>query len=237
MGNLKLSGLIRTSVFSTFCASREGDHAIKNSAVAVGEFRPKLQTLFNGFVAKGREDAWLEVSRLAGFVRDVIAKSVAYRFAAGSLVHDVAHDAMHGLYRVRPTKDQHEHARTLPVDVAGKVLLHVIAEQFLDRAILGLRRGDDRLGISPNEFIAGSEHPSGDEVESGAGDETGDDSAGARFAHRVRGHNNVGKFFGLHGISSRRPQIQPRRCRAIEVRLRVGEGAFGRLSRQLGFWR
>ena len=51
-----------------------------------------------------------------------------------------------------------------------------------------LRRGDDRRGISANEFIARRKHASDDQVESGAGDETGDDAAGGdlRIEYGVR---------------------------------------------------
>ena len=61
---------------------------------------------------------------------------------------------------------------------------------------LGL--GHDRLGVSPNEFGAGREHATANEIEAGARNEAGDDAAGARFAHRIRRDDDVGKFFGLH---------------------------------------
>ena len=64
-GNLKLSGLIRTSVFSTFASGGKLDRVIENAAVAIGKFRPELQIALDGFWVERREHAGLEISHLA----------------------------------------------------------------------------------------------------------------------------------------------------------------------------
>src|ERR1700726_3533176 len=62
-----------------------------------------------------------------------------------------------------------------------------------------LSLGDNRFRIADNEFSAWREHAAANQIESGARNQPRHDSAGARFAHRIRGHDGVGKFFILHG--------------------------------------
>src|SRR6266699_3166210 len=56
----------------------------------------------------------------------------------------------------------------------------------------------DRVRVALRQFRARSKHASPDEIESRAGNQPANDAAGARFAHRVRRHNDVGELFSLH---------------------------------------
>ncbi len=113
-------------------------------------------------------------------------------------MHDVA-DRRAESFRPRPaTKNQKQDARTLAVAFAGEILQDIIADQFLGGAMPRILRGHDALGVAPDEFLARGEHAPADQIEPGAGDEAGNDAAGARFAHRVGRDDDVGEFFGLH---------------------------------------
>jgi len=55
-----------------------------------------------------------------------------------------------------------------------------------------------------------------DQIEAGARDEPRNDAAGARFAHRVRRDDDIGKLFGLHKNPERLRRLS-RGEQAIEV--------------------
>src|SRR6266487_6395103 len=63
-------------------------------------------------------------------------------------------------------------------------------------ARIGFRH--DRIRVSLRQFRARRKHASTDEIESRAGNQPANDAAGARFAHRVGRHNDVGELFSLH---------------------------------------
>src|SRR5439155_868531 len=71
---------------------------------------------------------------------------------------------------------------------------------FSTCASAGKRIGSrhDRVRVALRQFRARSKHASPDEIESRAGNQPANDAAGARFAHRVRRDDDIGKLFSLH---------------------------------------
>src|SRR6266487_6932945 len=101
----------------------------------------------------------------------------------------------HGVW---PAKDEEYHARTLAVLFAGEIFQHVIANQLLRRAMTRIGFSHDCVGVASCQFCARRKHASADQIESRAGNQSANDAAGARFAHRVRRDDDVGELFSLH---------------------------------------
>ena len=198
VGKFEIVGLDQDERFLDFRTRRIGNDVVEDAAIGIGKLRPELQVFLDRLLVERGDHGRLEVGHLARFIGNVIAVGVANRLAARPLVHDVSDDISDFLDRIRSTENQQENARALVVAFAGEIFLDVIAEQFLGGAMPRVLRGDDALGVAPDEFFAGGEHPSADQVEPGAGDQSGNDPAGARFAHRVRSNDNVGKLISLH---------------------------------------
>src|SRR5262245_47517543 len=110
-------------------------------------------------------------------------------------MHDMADNVTNLLNRVRSAKNQEKHARSLTVAFAGKILPNIITNQLLGGAMPWILGGHDLLGIAPNEFLARGKHTSPNKVKPGAGNESGNNAAGAGFAHRVGSDDDEGKFF------------------------------------------
>ena len=195
---------------------RELDHLIEDSAVAIREFRPKVEVAFHRRRIERRQRGRFKVNDLAGIVRDVIAEGVADRFAARPFVHDVTDGVMDFFHGIGAAENEHQRARSLSIDFSGEIFQNVIANQFLGSAMARLSFGHDCLGVTLRQFRARGENPRRDEIESRPRNQAGDDPTGVRFAHRVGRNDDVGKLFGWHAIFSRAAVDQPRRCRKSE---------------------
>jgi len=90
-GNLKLSGLISTSVFSIFAVFGKVITRSR-SPPSTSENSPEFQIAFNRF-GLDAASAPAQSKSFAGAIGDVIAERVANRFAARSLVHDMSDGA------------------------------------------------------------------------------------------------------------------------------------------------
>ena len=171
---------------------------IENAAVAIGKFRPQFQIALDRFRIERRQHRRLEISHLAGIIGDVIAERVANRFAARAFVHDVPDGGVHLLHCVGAAKHKKHDTRALASLCPGEIFQHVIANQFLRRAMTRIGFGHDRFCVALRQLRARREHARADEIETRARNQSRDDPAGARFAHRIRRDDGVGKFFVLH---------------------------------------
>ena len=142
-----------------FCISWKRNDLIQDSPVRIGKFRPEFQIAFDSFGIKSRQYSGLEVSYLSRIVGDVIAVSISNRLPAGALVHDMTHRAMNLFHRIRTAKDEEQHARPLTIDSAGEIFQHVIANQFLGRAMTRLRFRDDGFCVALRQFWTWRKHP------------------------------------------------------------------------------
>src|SRR5206468_6589115 len=95
---------------------------------------------------------------LAGFIRDIIAKSIADCLAARSLVHDVTDSVMNFGHRVRAAKNEKEDTRPLTIDLTGKIPPHVFANQLLRGAVSGFCLCYNGVGIPFHQLSAGREY-------------------------------------------------------------------------------
>src|SRR6266446_7838239 len=86
----------------------------------------------------------------------------------------------------------------LAVLFAGEIFQDVLANQLLGRAMTWIGFRDDLFGVALRQFCARREHASADKIESRAGNQSANDAAGTRFAHRVRRDDHVGELFSLH---------------------------------------
>src|SRR6516162_3427127 len=105
---------------------------------------------------------------------------------------------MNPLHGIRTAKDEEQHTSLLAVSFAGEIFQDVLTDQLLSRSMAQIGFRHDRIRISLRQFRARRKHASTDEIESRAGNQPANDAAGARFAHRVGRHNDVGELFSLH---------------------------------------
>jgi len=89
----------------------------------------------------------------------------------GANVPDNAPDLPNGIFT---SEKKHHRASSLASFRLGrKILKDVIADQFLDAAVLRIIGGNDRLGIFLHQLLAGTKHSSARQIEPSAGDQTG----------------------------------------------------------------
>src|SRR5262249_33445571 len=134
-------------------------------------------------------------------------------------VHDMANGVMNPFHGVRSAKDEEQHAGELAILFLRKIFQDVLANQLLRRAMARIGFRHDCFGVPLRQFRARCKHASSDDIESRARNQPANDAAGARFTHRVRRDDGVGKLFSLHvfylsgGLSA--PQnSSPSDCRA-----------------------
>ena len=129
---------------------------------------------------------------------------------------------MHFFHSVGASKNQQQNTRPLTVNIAGEIFQHVLANQFLRRAMTGVRFRYDCLRIALCQFSARRKHASAHQVEPCPRNQPPDHPAGARFAHRIGSNDGVGKFFGLH-VDLVRLKIKPRFMQRNRSRQRLRE--------------
>src|SRR3954468_5994628 len=128
-------------------------------------------------------------------ISDVITVGITNRFAARALVQDMTHDVMNLLDSVRSAEDQKQNTRVLTVFLPCKVFEHVFANQLLRGAMTRVAFCHNRVGVSFGQLRARSEHSASNQIESGAGNQSANDAAGAGFPHGIGWDNGVSKLF------------------------------------------
>ncbi len=79
--------------------------------------------------------------------------------------------------------------------IGRKIFEDVLLEQFLDFTVVSVVSGNDGFRVFLHQFRAGSKHPHPDQIKAGAGDETRENAAGARFVKRIRRDDDISKLF------------------------------------------
>ena len=102
---------------------------------------------------------------------------------------------------------------------------------------LGIGLGHDGVRVALGQLCTRREHSRRDQIQSRAGNEAGNDPAGARFAHRVGRDNDVGKLFGGHAVIPKRLQQINRVGAGNRAAQGSGNVAFTRSRRQLFYGR
>src|SRR4030095_5571244 len=93
-GNLKLSGLIRTKVFSTCALAGEGATRSRVPPAESENSAQSFKTPFNALWLKRRQHSRLKVGHVACIIGDVIAIGITNRFATGALVHNMTNSVV-----------------------------------------------------------------------------------------------------------------------------------------------
>ena len=197
-GKRKLSGLMSTSVFSTFVPVGKLDRLVEQAAVRVGIRRPEQQIAFARCprpAARARRARSRSRSPFAS--DDVVAIGVADRLAAGPLVDDVARRSCGASHRVLALENQQQHPRLRAGSVGGKVLQDVLLDQLLRRAMPRVRdRSRSPAAYFSTSSALGANIRAATRSEPRPRDQPRQDAAGPRLANRVGSDEHVGKFFG-----------------------------------------